>query len=138
MELYLIIVSYLYFVHKGLVDFKMYSNDKGEEAIREKYWYLRNDHTYLGGTLVMFFAISLVSFFAEISFGDFLLCLSIGILIGSQTWDMIFGGILYRDPFHPFFKWYENWGFDGNRTFRYVFDCGRVGLAIFLTITLFL
>jgi hypothetical protein len=130
--LLVIFASWLFMQHRGLVDLKMYSQTTARTWVKYEYPFLVSDHTYLGGTLIIFLFAMFVAHFASLSLIDFSACVAIGTLIGSQTWDMVFGGILYRNPFHPFFNWYAGWGFDGDIFLRYIFDGCRVGVALAL------
>ena len=134
---YLIVIftGFLYFVHKGIVDFKMYSDDVGEEQIRSRYWYLLTDFTYLTMTAVMFFVVAYVSFFAEMTLMNFSLCLAIGTLFGSEGWDLLFSKTLHGDWMYVIPNWAFGWGFKSKKK-RILFDGCRVGLAIILSLLL--
>jgi len=132
----IILNGILYFAHKGLVDFKQYSDDAGEEEIRARYSFLLNDFTYLVMTVVLFWTTSYVAHISELPTGDFLICLSIGMLLGSELWDLLFSKLLHNDWMYVIPNWAFGWGFK-TKTQRIVFDTARVGSAILLT-TLFI
>jgi len=135
-----LILAFFYIVHKGLVDLKMWTLKPEHEGIRKKYWYILTDFVYLFLTVALFY-LSANVFYSHTSFLDtvhFNLKLSIGVLLGSQVWDMVFGWVKHRDLFYPFWDWYGGWGFHGIKMERILFDCCRIGLAILFTLLLFI
>jgi len=104
-----------------------------QKDIREKYWYLLGDGVYLAGTLITFLLIAFTTYYSNVGLIEFCRQLAIGILIGSELWDLIFGKIVDDDPFYPYGDWYGGWGFK-TKMQRYIFDGLRTGTAIGLSL----
>ena len=129
----IIITAILYFVHKGIVDVKMWTRMPSQEPIRQKYAWLIGDGIYLIGTLVMFAACFFVGReTGSIQFWEVCRQLAIGILVGSECWDLLFGYIVDQDPLYPFSDWYGGYGFKGVKFNRILFDVARVSAAVML------
>lgn len=126
---------FFYTIHKALVDIKMYTRMTDQMPIRLRYWYLLTDGVYLLGTILSAAMLAGVSYYAgrgELPIFPFIQSFVVGMLLGSEVWDLLFGYVVDGDPLYPFNNWYGGWGFKGSRTRRIVFDVCRIALAIFI------
>ena len=109
----IILTAIIYLMHKSCVDIKMYSRMPSQLNIRLRYWYLMSDGVYLGGTLISYLMIAFTFLYVgynQIQLEVVLPNMAVGLLLGSEIWDLMFGKVINDDPFYPFPDWYGGWG----------------------------
>jgi len=128
----------VYMTHKAVVDIKMFSQQEKQKWIREKFWYFVGDAMYLAGTAITMIALGYSCWNAGhtgVSLLQFTFSFFLGLLIGSEIWDLLFGYVIYQDVFYPFPNWAFKWGFK-TKFDRIIFDFVRMASAVFIVFLL--
>ena len=104
----------------------MWTRRDNQKWIRDKFAWLIGDFPYLVMTIVLGFAMYFAGRVeADVPLLEVIRQLLIGLLIGSEFWDLGFGYVVDQDPFFPFNDWAFGWGFQGVRWYRIRFDIIR-------------
>ena len=102
---------------------------------------LKTDLFYLGGTAVCVAGITMAAYSynealedVHLAWWNYTKTTGGALLLGSITWDLIYGTLRDNDAFYPFKSWYGNFGFK-NKTQRITFDVSRLLLGLYLIIS---
>lgn len=113
MLLFKYLTLFVFFLHMCFIDIEMWKENKFPIPP-----WMTDDWSYLGGTIIVFFMMSI-----SMGFTSFWIILSNATFF-SLMWDWIYGWYQDHDVLYPFENWFNNWGFK-NRKQRIIFDIGR-------------
>ncbi len=114
----------LYWLHLALIDCKMYDY---QHTVPN---WLKTDWVYLGGSLVTTLLLVIAIRCWNENAVLFWRYTVFNIFLGSIAWDWLYGWLVHQDPLFPYNDWFNDWGFNGSKTKRLIFDLFRLVIAL--------